>query len=74
MNDDDERLKKIERSVERIEQCVIGDPEIGQLGLVSRTNNHAKRIAALERVGVYIAGAGGLLALIWSVWTQWPRK
>jgi hypothetical protein len=67
-------IQELKKQLDRIENCLTGDPAMGQLGLVSRTNNHAKRIAALERYGVYLAGGGAVIGLLWTVWSQWPRK
>ena len=68
----------MEKALERIESCVVGDPEIGQLGLVARTNNHASRLKKLERVvftyGASIAGGSAVVGLIYKVAVDWwPR-
>lgn len=68
----------IKEQLNRIERCLVGDPEMGQLGLVARTNNHAGRIKRLEmwvfRIGVAAAVSAGVVGLIYKVATDWWPK
>jgi hypothetical protein len=71
----EERLKKIEESIQRIERGLFGDEELGQLGLVSRTNNHAGRIKRLERLAWAITVAMTLGGMAYKVAVDWwPKK
>lgn len=73
MSDDEKREMKDQ--LNRIERCLTGDAEMGQLGLVGRMNNHAGRIKRLEQWVFYYGacGAGGAatIALIYKVLTDW---
>jgi hypothetical protein len=69
-----EQLAKMQRSLERIEHCVIGDPAAGQVGLVARTNDHSARIKRLERFGAYAIGAWFLLVAGYRVLIDWVAR
>jgi histidinol dehydrogenase len=64
---------EIKEQLNRIERCLTGDPAMGQTGLVAQVADQGRRITALERVGIYVAGGGGVLGVLWAIWTQWPR-
>lgn len=65
--------QEIREQLNRIERCLTGD-EYGQPGLVERVNEQGGRISKIEQAGKYVSGACALIALLWTVWTQWPRK
>ncbi len=67
-------LQDLKEQLDRIERALVGDDEYGQFGIVKTINEHDKRISALERVGLYLAGGGAVIGLIWTVWSQWPRR
>lgn len=71
----EQRLKAIEESQLRIERCIAGDEKMGQLGIISRINNHAKRIARLERWGLIIFGAYGMAMAFYRLYVDlWPHR
>lgn len=71
----DDRLKAIEDSILRVERCIAGDDRMGQLGLISRLNNHARRIARIERWGLIVFGAYGMAAAFYRIYVDlWPHK
>lgn len=75
MSDSESRqLTSMQRTLERIEHCVIGDPAAGQIGLVARVNDHAKRLKRLERYCLYLVSAGAVLVGMYRVLTDWFPK
>lgn len=72
---EDAEIRKIQEALERIERGMFGEAKTGHLGLVTRMNNHAKRIGALERLRIYYVaaavGAGGSIGLLYKVATDW---
>lgn len=70
----EENFEQLKKQMDRIERCLIGDENMGQQGLVATTRQHDRRISALERAGLYVGGAAAMVGLLWTVWTQWPRK
>lgn len=70
----EEALEQLNKKMDRIERCLVGDENMGQQGLVAQTRHHERRISALERGAVYMGGAIAMVGLLWTVWTQWPRK
>lgn len=77
--DETDRLEKMQQTLARIEGAVLGDEAAGHLGLVSRMNNHAKRIKKLElwvyRVGATALGVVSVITVAYKLLTDlWPRK
>jgi len=69
----DDNMREFKEQLNRIERCLIGDEGMGQVGLVKEHRSHAERLDRIERAGIYLAGGGGILALLWTIWSQWPR-
>lgn len=42
-------VSEFKDQLNRIERCLIGDPEMGQVGLVAAVRSHGARIGKLER-------------------------
>jgi hypothetical protein len=61
---------EIRDSVRRIERAVLGEPETGNEGLVSKAKANAGRIARLEKLGTLGAGAAAVIGLAWKIWTE----
>jgi len=57
-------------SVKRIENALVGDKTLGHQGLVYQVSDHDRRIGALERGALWLAGAAGAISLLWVVGTQ----
>lgn len=77
--DETERLERMEKTLERLANAVLGDREAGHLGLVARMENHAGRIKSLERWRMYYAAVGsGVVAAIGVLYKLatdwWPRR
>lgn len=64
----------IREQLNRIERCLVGDEKMGQRGLVTEMKSHETRITRIEKAGIYLIGAGGMLGLIWRIWSEWPRR
>lgn len=68
-------IRETKAVVKRMEVCLSGDEKMGHLGLVARTNNHAKRISRMERWSLMLVGATGALSLIYRAFLDlWPHK
>jgi hypothetical protein len=65
---------EIREQLNRIERCLTGDEKMGQRGLVARVNDHTTRIGRIEKAGIYLAGVGGTLGLLWKIWSEWPHR
>lgn len=71
--DEETRLERIERKLDRVVLAVYGDEEAGAMGLVFRVNNHAKRLRRIERIVAYVIGAAFIVGAAWRIFTEWPR-
>jgi hypothetical protein len=45
----DDELLEFKKQLDRIERCLVGDPAMGQVGLVTAVRSHGGRIGKLER-------------------------
>jgi len=73
MNDDE--IKCIKASLQRIELGLFGDEELGHVGVVKTQKEHGQRISTLERVTAYVVGGVVLIGGLYSIVTDWwPRK
>ncbi|HWA07924.1 MAG TPA: hypothetical protein VG838_00505 [Opitutaceae bacterium] len=71
----EDRLKRIEEAVARIEQGLFGDEELDQWGLVRRVGNHGKRIKRLELLAIYLSSGSVIAGVLYKVATDWwPHK
>lgn len=71
--------QELKAQLNRIERCLTGDSDMGQLGLVSRVDNHDGRLKRIERwvfqVVTSAALMTGLCVIIYKVMTDWwPHK
>lgn len=68
---DEERLKKIEEALARIERGLFGEEDLEHWGLVQRVANHGKRLKRLESWAAGVVIAAGTLGLLYRVVTDW---
>jgi hypothetical protein len=47
-DEENDRLGRMERKIDRLTLAVLGDREAGALGLVARVDNHSSRLKGLE--------------------------
>jgi hypothetical protein len=71
---DNDRLKKIEDALARIERGLFGEKDNDHWGLVLRVANHSKRLRRLEIWAASLVTAGGVVALIYKVGTDWLAR
>ncbi len=67
----------LKKQLDRLETCLVGDPNMGHRGLVYSRDNHETRITALERIvtkAIGIAAAavviGGLIKFLWEIFKR----
>ena len=71
----DEQATSLVNAVKRIEIALMGDVEMGQLGLIKQQQSDHARIRRIEQWGTTIVTASGIVALIYKVATDWwPKK
>lgn len=72
--DEQERLKKIEAALSRIERGLFGEQDLEHWGLVQRVANHGKRLRRLEVWLATLITAGGTISLLYKVATDWVAR
>jgi hypothetical protein len=62
-----DEFNELREDVREIKTAILGQKNIGHIGLVARVENHDRRITKLERLALYAAGALFVLGIIWGV-------
>lgn len=60
------KMQEMDISITRIQQCVIGDAEYGQVGLVKQVQQHEEYI---EKDKAYKAKVAGGMVVVGGLWT-----
>lgn len=59
-------FNELREDVRAIRLAIIGQKDIGHVGIVKRVEDHDRRITYLERIVLYAAGALLILGIIWN--------
>lgn len=70
----EDQFTKLQSAVERIERGLFGDHDLKLPGIAGTQQDHERRLKRIERTVVYLTGAAGCAVLVWTIWSQWPRK